>query len=308
LNKVTFKINPVPPFSLEYTAWALRRMPNNEIDRWDGETYRRLVDNNGTGIAIAVKQSGTVETPVLEVTATGEAAEPELRNFTISTLKYLLGTDIDLSDFYRMADGDPALAELVKRFRGVKSPRFPTIFEAVVNGISCQQISLNVCISLMNRLGKSYGLKYDKGDLQLHAFPGPQALHSTTPEAIRELGYSWNKVRAITELVAAISNGLDLESIREMNDSNALAFLRKRRGVGGWTADYALLRGLGRINIFPGGDVGAQNRLRTWLGLRDKLNTDSARLIANRWEPYGGMVYFHLLLIHLVEKGYLDER
>ena len=37
------------------------------------------------------------------------------------------------------------------------------------------------------------------------------------------------------------------------------------RGVGRWTAEYTLLRGMGRIELFPGDDIGARNNLERWM-------------------------------------------
>ena len=35
---------PLPPFRLNLTVWALRRRPDNAIDRWDGQTYRHILE------------------------------------------------------------------------------------------------------------------------------------------------------------------------------------------------------------------------------------------------------------------------
>ena len=40
MSCITFSLDPIPPFRLDLTAWALRRRPQNEVDFWDGETYR----------------------------------------------------------------------------------------------------------------------------------------------------------------------------------------------------------------------------------------------------------------------------
>ena len=40
---IRFTLQPVPPFRLDLTAWALRRRPHNAVDRWDGDTYRRVL-------------------------------------------------------------------------------------------------------------------------------------------------------------------------------------------------------------------------------------------------------------------------
>jgi DNA-3-methyladenine glycosylase II len=75
--------------------------------------------------------------------------------------------------------------------------------------------------------------------------------------------------------------------------------------VGRWTAEYVLLRGLGRTNIFPGDDVGARNNLGRWLRLTKPLDYEGVRHILARWQRFGGLVYFHLLLDRLEEAGYL---
>lgn len=43
LSRITFSLDPTPPFRLDLTAWALRRRPQNEVDFWDGETYSRVL-------------------------------------------------------------------------------------------------------------------------------------------------------------------------------------------------------------------------------------------------------------------------
>jgi DNA-3-methyladenine glycosylase II len=79
----------------------------------------------------------------------------------------------------------------------------------------------------------------------------------------------------------------------------------KLRGVGRWTTEYVLLRGLGRLHIFPGDDVGARNLLQRWLRLRKPLDYQGVRRVLTPWHPFGGLIYFHLLMNGLDEKGYL---
>jgi DNA-3-methyladenine glycosylase II len=68
------------------------------------------------------------------------------------------------------------------------------------------------------------------------------------------------------------------------------------RGIGRWTAEYVLLRGLGRLHVFPGDDVGAHNKLRRLFDIDTALDYDAVRRLVGRWYPYAGVVYFHLLL------------
>ena len=74
----------------------------------------------------------------------GGAVDPRDGAVARRALHRLLGLGVDLSAFAAMADADPILGPLAERMRGLKPPRFPTVFEALVNGVACQQLSLTV--------------------------------------------------------------------------------------------------------------------------------------------------------------------
>jgi DNA-3-methyladenine glycosylase II len=90
----------------------------------------------------------------------------------------------------------------------------------------------------------------------------PEDLAVVAPEMLRELGVSRQKARALIELAWAIAaKRLDLDSLVGSDDDATVAQLCQLREVGRWTAEYVLLRGLGRLHIFPGDDVGARANL-----------------------------------------------
>jgi DNA-3-methyladenine glycosylase II len=194
----------------------------------------------------------------------------------------------------------------MQRFRGMKPPRFVSVFEGVINGIACQQLTLTLGIQLLSRLSESHGPAVAGQDGPVHAFPRPEDLASLAPEALRQLGFSRQKGRAMIELAQISAEGhADLESLAGRPDEEAVAHLCQLRGVGRWTAEYVLLRRLGRVNVFPGDDVGARNNLQRWLRLADPLDYAAVGRTLARWHPYGGLIYFHLLLDRLSEAGHL---
>ena len=89
---------------------------------------------------------------------------------------------------------------------------------------------------------------------------------------------------------------LDLDALGDLDDAGAVERLQALRGVGRWTAEYALLRGLGRLHVFPGDDIGARNNLQRWLGILEPLDYEGVRRALARWAPFQGLVYLHLLL------------
>jgi DNA-3-methyladenine glycosylase II len=299
-------ITPVPPFRLDLTAWALRRRPNNLVDRWDGQVYRRVMVLGDRPVELEVSQSGFTESAPVHVTVTGirpgSAIEPTVR----AVVERMLGLQVNLEEFYQKVAGDRRLDALVTRFRGVKPPRFPTIFECLINAFACQQVSLTVGIILLNRLVEHCGVAFGRGRARGHGFPRPVDLVDFPPHRIRRLGFSRQKARAIVELARAVDLGhAPLEQVADFDDETAVTQLKALRGVGRWSAEYVLLRGLGRLHVFPVDDVGARNNLGRLLGVRKPLDAERARRVLAGWQPHAGLIYFHLLLSHLAGLGLL---
>jgi DNA-3-methyladenine glycosylase II len=290
-------IRPIPPFRLDFTVWALRRRPRNAIDRWDGTTYRRVVMIGNRVTELSIRQSGSPAVPRVIVTSTPALRTQADRRQVHSIVERLLGLHIDLSEWYRMAHRDRRLAELADRFRGVKPPRFPTVFEALVNAFACQQLSLLVGLELLNRLAAVCGVARGIDESAQYAFPAPRDVLGVAPARYHAIGFSRQKVRALLALARQIDRGdVNLERLAGESDQDAAARLRELRGVGRWTAEYVLLRGLGRLHVFPGDDVGAQKSLARWLGRSAPLDYDGVSRVVEKWQPYAGMLYFHLLL------------
>jgi DNA-3-methyladenine glycosylase II len=104
------------------------------------------------------------------------------------------------------------------------------------------------------------------------------------------------------------ANKLSFESMKALSDQETIDRLSAIHGIGRWSAEYVLLRGLGRLHIFPGDDVGARNNLVRWLNLSGDLDYQSTRFVVDRWKPFGGLVYFHLLLQNLAAAGLVSTR
>jgi DNA-3-methyladenine glycosylase II len=257
-------------------------------------------------VLISVSQAGGADTPRLEVTASGAHKGTLAKTAIMFALERLLGLRIDLTAFYELAAKQPRLHELSSRFRGLKPPRFPTVWEGIVNGIACQQLSLTVGVMLLNRLSAACGLAIEGRSGRRYAFPRPEDLAVAVPETVRSLGFSAAKTRALLELGREVSaRRLDLESFTDLDNDQAVSRLVALRGVGRWTAEYTLLRGMGRIELFPGDDVGARNNLERWMRLSKPLDYSRVARVISKWKPYGGLIYFHLLLDRLAKGGHL---
>ncbi len=302
----SFLVQPRTPFRLDLTVWALRRRKTNRIDQWDGTVYTRVLVVDRQPVKVCVSQQRADDHPELLVNVWCPAPVKHVPSRIGVALQRMLGFQVDVTGFYMLAEHDPRLSPLAHRFQGLKPPRFPNLFEALLNAFACQQVSLDVGILLLNRLTATYGLPFEDGQATFSAFPEPEALATASVERIRTLGFSHQKARAITELAAAlVKKQRDFSRLEAMDNEEARISLSSIRGVGRWTAEYVLLRGLGRLDTFPGDDVGAQKNLQRLLHLEEKPPYAKVRELTSPWQPYAGFVYFHLLLDKLEQQGML---
>ena len=177
----------------------------------------------------------------------GNAVKEDVR----ASIERILGVQVDLSGFHRMARDDAVLGPLVQRFRGLKPPRFPSVFEGFVNAVAFQQLSLESGLSLLNRLAATYGEAVRMGDTVIHAFPRPDDLAGLEPLAPRDLGFSYRKATTIISQSEAVGDGrLDLEGFDRLADDEVVSRLMSLSGIGRRSAEYVLLRGLGRLHVF----------------------------------------------------------
>ncbi len=307
MNRVYFNIQVVPPFRLDLTTWVLQRRKKNILDQWDGQSYRRVLILQDLPIKITVSQRGSADDSyLLVVLQCQQTITPQIQAEAKTAIQKLLGTTINLEPFYILANRKPLIMPVVQQFLGVKPPRYPSIFEALINAIACQQVSLDAGIAVLNRLCEAFGAKFVDDSNLIYAFPRPEDLIDTSEDELNKIGFSYQKARSVKELAyATLSGELNQAALERASDGEAIARLQKIRGIGRWSAEYALLRGLGRLNIFPDDDIGGQNNLMQLLNLSTRPNYEDINKLTASWHPYGGFIYFHLLLHKLAAKGIL---
>jgi DNA-3-methyladenine glycosylase II len=300
--ELTFTLRARPPFRLDLTVWALRRRPHNVVDQFDDGIWRRVLVIGKSPVALAVTQTRGGSRPEIEVQL--KAAGPQIVKADVASIvTRMLGLERDLSDFYLLVRSDARMRELAERLRGMKPVRYATVFEAFANAVACQLVSLSAGMHVLNRLTEAFGVRCEA----MRSFPAAAAVARSNPDALRALGLSRQKGEYLVGLarLAIDPKDRDFASIDRLADDDAIARLSKFRGVGRWTAEYVMLRGFGRINIFPGDDVGGRNKLFEWLGASGAPTYDGVATMLERWHPYGGLIYLHLIVNAVADAGHI---
>lgn len=202
----------------------------------------------------------------------------------------------DLSHFYKVMKGDKILKELIEKYYGLRIIKIDDIFEALCWAIIGQQINLKFAYTLKKRLVEKYGrgLKHENSEYWL--FPLPEVIAGLEVSDLREMQFTSRKAEYIISLAKLIESGeLSIKKLKKLVSYEEIhKELLSIRGIGSWTADYAIMKCFSINDAFPIADVGLHNALKSVLGLEDKPSIQVIEDMAINWKGWKAYATFYL--------------
>jgi len=272
-----------------YHLWG--EDPTNRIA---GDVFRRVLRHGGRLVAYEVRWSGPVDDVRITIRAPGQDAS--MGAAIVAEVRRLLGLDLDLISFYRMAKGDPALATLIEPLYGLRPTLAPTPFEMLVGSITAQQVNLSFAFACRARLIRRFGTPVKVGRETVWAFPEPARLARAQVRELRALKYSTRKAEYIRDLARAIVAGaLDLDAVCAAESALVIEQLTALRGLGRWTADWFLARCLGRGDVCPAGDLAVRKAFVHYCGRGRSMKEATIRRRARAWGEHQNLAVHYML-------------
>jgi DNA-3-methyladenine glycosylase II len=296
MEKTLFSLKPVPPYDFELTAaYSTYFRGNYGTDQFHDGVFRRLLGVGDALCLASVSSSGVLDFPEVRVELTHETLKDEIFSVCLGLVSRVLGLDQCLDPFYSMADVDPALSEIARTLRGLHLPQTATVFEALVLSIVGQGISAQAAKRLREVLIQAYGPSAEIAGRKYYAFPYPDRLAGAGMNGLRSIGLTKAKAESVLSIATELAEGrLDLESLRGRPDEEAIRILTGIKGVGPWTAQWVLIRGLGRPDGFPCTDIALLRAIAMLLGKEGPVKPSEALEYSLRWSPYRSFVTAYL--------------
>ena len=293
-------LHAVPPFDFDLSASTYAGGDPQISGYADGKYWQPLRINGKLALA-TLRSSGTVDSPTVHAqlaSTTPLSSADAKRAREILAMVFSLG--LDLEPFYRMAGEDPVLSKIAKHLRGLKPRSTPTVFEALVDSIIEQQISLSASQSMELKLIRAFGDTLEVDGQTYYAFPTPDRISSATIPQLQRCGLSARKAEYIKSIARQVAHGaLDLEKFKSYDDMNAIiAELDEVRGIGVWTAELTMIRGMGKLDAIPADDLGLKRCIAYYYREGKVITGAEARQIAARWEPFRGLAAFYLIVAY----------
>jgi DNA-3-methyladenine glycosylase II len=295
-EKVT--VAALPPYRFDLSSEIFVN-GDRQIRNYENGLFWQVIRVNGKLILVTVEAAGTVDKPEVSAELKSDSAiTVEDKKKAEAALKALFSLDLDLKPFYETVKDDQVMAAVTHRLWGLKSLTTPTVFEALVDAIVEQQISIKVANTIEARITKKFGDTLDVEGNVYYVHPTPQHLATVSTEELRQCGLSFRKAEYIKGAAALIAEGkLDLENFRNYERSEQIIKeLDEIRGIGVWTAEFTILRGMQRLEALPADDLGLRRVISRYYRDGKPIKSAEARRIAENWGDWKGLAAYYLVV------------
>ena len=288
MDRLTASIKPVAPFNFELTAgYHTYFQSRYGTDTMEDGVYRRLLDLDDKLVLASVRSIGTLDAPELALELQGPELSPDDVESATDRVSWLLGVDQDLAPFYELGRADQAMAGLVEQFYGLHLPHTASVFEALVLAVLGQQISTSVARIIRTLLIETFGPSAEFDGETYYAFPRPASIWASSPAELHTMKLTQRKSEYVHGLAgSALDPEMGLERLEELTDREIVEKLVALRGVGIWTAQWALIRAVGRPDALPLGDLALRRVVSRLFMDGEDVNDAKVEEIAQRWSPY----------------------
>jgi DNA-3-methyladenine glycosylase II len=278
---------PVPKeFSYEMNFQFLERSPRELLHRIENRSVIKLLKVASEKVLFRVKageQKLILET--LNGDPSGTAKE--------SIKKYVtewFDLENDIKPFYEMAAKDKLLKDLTVKFYGYRIMGQPDLFESIVWAVLGQQINLQFAYTLKQRFVEQFGERLFFQDQSYFLFPDAKLVAGLKDEVLLPLQFSRQKSRYTITIAEAFASGeISKEKLKGVPLAEAKEILMKIKGVGNWTANYALMKTFRYRDAFPLEDAGVHNAIKNLKKMDRKPTLEEVKKLFKKykgWEAY----------------------
>jgi DNA-3-methyladenine glycosylase II len=297
----TMIVYPTAPFSLDLSA-KIFSGGDERVRSYNEGVFRQVIRVHGQLVLLCISSKGTIDDPQLKVDLRSETGltGPD-RERAKKIVARLFNLDLDPTPFYEAVENDETMRKVTQILRGLRSPSTQTVFEALVDSITEQQISLIVATSIERRIIKKFGETLTADGEAFYAYPTPQALSLALIADLRSCGLSQRKAGYIKELSELEASGkLDLEKLKASDDTQGIiARLDSIKGIGPWTAELTVIRSMQKWDALPADDVGLRRVIAHYYCGGNKITSEQARKIAEAWGSWRGLAAYYLIIAEL---------
>ena len=156
-------------------------------------------------------------------------------------------------------------------------------FHALAESILSQQLSIKAADTIVARVKSLAG-----GRLSA------EGISKLNDRQLRSAGCSGAKSRALRELSqATLDKSLPMRNLHRLTDEEISGSLLPLFGIGRWTVEMFLIFQLGRLDIWPVGDLGVRRGWEKLHRLREEITPAELEIKGDKFAPYRSHVAWY---------------
>lgn len=279
------KLSVPEEFSFEHAFGFLQRSPKEPMHRVDGNSVTKLLRVGNELVLFTVRQ-GKKKLVIDFHSTASEGAIAAVKTY----VREWFDVETDLKPFYALARKDDLLKNIVRKYAGHRIISIPDLFESLIWAVLGQQINVAFAYTIKQRFVEQFGERFDYDGITYFLFPTPEKVASLKPEQLLPLQFSRQKASYTIGIANAFVHGqLARDKFTGLSLAEAKEQLVKVKGIGNWTANYAMMRTFRHPESFPLEDVALHRAIQIQLGLKSKPSLSRVKKIFKKykgWEAY----------------------
>jgi DNA-3-methyladenine glycosylase II len=281
------RLNAVPPFDFSKTLSFLSAFkPIHDEQIISKQTFTKAVSIQGRPVVFQVTSVGTVDAPELEYTL--YAAQPiaeEIKMAAVDRIRFFLSLDDDLRPFYELGRKDAIFAPVMEQLYGYHQLKFLTPFENACWAVLSQRNPMNMSQKMKRAITERYGPQLKVEGILYRAFPEAPELAAADPDTLRQTVRNERKAEQVANVARAFSKA-DEHFLRTAPYDEVEAWLLGIKGIGAWSANFIMLRGLGRMDKVPDSEKRLLEVIEQRYGPGQRANLAEVAAPYGPWQGY----------------------
>ena len=301
MRQKIIRINKPSIYNFKLILRYIKNSPSFVIEKVIENTYCRAFVIGGRTYLVLVRDEG-IDSKYLEVKVIGE----EVKNNQLQLVKEKIITifclEQDIIKAQKFIANESKIGKLIKMYEGFRPILLGSVYESTIWAIIGQQISAKVAHGIKKSLLEKTGAKITINNCEYYTDLCPHKVLELSIKQLRDLKLSQRKAEYIHEMTKAIINGeLDLSNLYLLNREEGCSYLMKHRGIGKWTAESILMRGIGRQDILPAGDLIIRKVVGEMYEYNELLTESQVREMSTQWKTAETLIT-HLCWFYMQEK------
>lgn len=279
-------------FSFDECLWFLNRNYDDCLHHIEPGSLSKAICINGSPVAFTLQADE--QHLLLHLQHGGDDSLSQ--QYLVQYITDWFDLERDIAPFYQLLQKNRTLGYMAKDFAGFRLIGIHDLYEALCWSIIGQQINLTFAYTLKRRLVEHYGEQLVVNGQPLHIFPRPEVLQQATVADLRALQFSERKAEYLLLVSKLFAEGaISKQHVQQCTSyEEQVALLTAIRGIGVWTANYALMKTLKQLQAIPYGDVGLLNALLNHGLIKDKKDSAGIDKLFRRFKGWESYLVFYL--------------